>query len=49
MYLPAGSTDAVTEGGKPVAQAEGVGAVRMEDGMVALDVGSGAYRFLCQA
>ena len=49
VYLPAGSTDAVTEGGKPVAQVEGVGAVRVEDGMVALEVGSGAYRFLCEA
>ena len=49
VYLPAASTDAVTEGGKPVAQVEGVGAVRVEEGMVALDVGSGAYRFLCEA
>ena len=47
VYLPAASTDAATEGGRPVAEAEGIGAVRMEDGGVALDVGSGAYRFLC--
>ena len=45
VYLPAASTEAVTEGGRPVAEAEGVGAVRMEDGAVALDVGSGRYRF----
>ena len=49
MYLPAGSTDAVTEGGRPVAQVEGVGSVWLEDGMVALEVGSGADRFLCEA
>ena len=47
VYLPAASTDAVTEGGKPVAEVEEITSIRMEDGRVALDVGSGAYRFLC--
>ena len=46
VYLPGGSAEAVTEGGRPVARVEGVGAVRVEDGMVVLDVGSGTYRFL---
>ena len=36
----------MTEDGTPVARVEGVGDIRVEDGMVALDVGSGAYRFL---
>ena len=49
VYLPAGSTDSVTEGGKPVAQVEGVSGARVEAGMVVLDVGSGLYRFLCEA
>ena len=47
VYLPAAGTDAVTEGGKPVAEVEAIRSVRMEDGAVALEVGSGAYRFVC--
>ena len=49
VSLPAASTDAVTEGGTPLSEAEAIRSVRMEDGRVALDVGSGKYRFVCQA
>ncbi len=45
VYVPAAGADAVTEGGKPLAKAKGVKLLRAEGGAVALEVGSGEYRF----
>ncbi len=47
VYLPTSDVASVTEGGAPVRDAEGVGAVRVEDGHVVLSVASGAYDFRC--
>ncbi len=45
VHVPAGSAEAVTEGGKALGKALGVKFLRMEDGVAVLAVGSGSYRF----
>ncbi|MEI7902232.1 MAG: family 78 glycoside hydrolase catalytic domain [bacterium] len=45
VYVPAKNDGVVTESGKPVAKAEGVTFVRMENGAAVYAVGSGVYRF----
>ena len=46
LYLPAASLEAVTEGGLPADQAEGLQFVSQEDGYVLFEAGSGDYSFL---
>ena len=48
VYVPAKDAAAVTESGKPAAQAEGVKFLKMDAGAAAYEVGSGAYRFRSQ-
>jgi hypothetical protein len=45
VYLPATSAAAVTEGGRPVGEAEGVKFVKMDKGTIICEVVSGTYRF----
>lgn len=45
IVLPVSSSDAVSEGGRPVAEADGVAVVRAEGDGVAIEVGSGSYVF----
>jgi alpha-L-rhamnosidase len=45
VYLPAASVDAVTESGRALTEAPGVGSVKMEQGVV-VEIGSGTYHFL---
>jgi alpha-L-rhamnosidase len=45
VYVPAKDAAAVTESGKPAAQAEGVTFLRMENNAAVYAVGSGNYRF----
>jgi hypothetical protein len=45
VYVPAKDAAAVTESGKPAAQAEGVKFLRMEDKAAVFEVGSGQYQF----
>lgn len=45
VYVPAADVALVTESGKPVATAEGVRFIRMEDGVAVFMVGSGQYCF----
>lgn len=46
VHVPANAVvDAVTEGGRPAAQATGVTFLRMEDGAAVYETGSGSYRF----
>ena len=45
IYLPAGSADKVTEGGKLLAKARGVNFLRMDGDRAVLAVESGKYRF----
>jgi alpha-L-rhamnosidase len=45
VYVPASGATAVTEGGKPLAEAKGVRFLRAESGAVVLAVESGEYRF----
>jgi alpha-L-rhamnosidase len=45
IYVPAGSADAVTEGGVPMARARGVKLLRVQDGAAVLEVESGRYAF----
>ena len=45
LHLPAGSADAVTEGGKPAARAEGVSFVGFEGGRATFELASGRYEF----
>lgn len=49
VYLPAQNADSVLEGGKPLAQANGVKFVTMEQGRAVLEAGSGSYRFTSPA
>jgi len=49
VYVPAGSADEVTEGGKPLHQVEGVVGVSVEDGQVRVDVKAGTYKFMSTA
>ena len=46
VYVPAQSTDSVTEDGKPVIQAPGVEFLRSEDKTAVYRVGSGQYKFV---
>jgi alpha-L-rhamnosidase len=45
IYVPAGSADAVTEGGVPLARVRGVKLLRVQDGAAVLEVESGRYAF----
>jgi hypothetical protein len=46
VYVPsAGGAEAIMEGGKPLAQAEGVRVLRVEGGRTVLACEAGAYRF----
>jgi alpha-L-rhamnosidase len=45
VYVPAGDTSQVTEGGISVKDAEGVEFLRMENGCAVLKTGSGKYSF----
>jgi alpha-L-rhamnosidase len=45
VHVPAKGQAAVTESGKPAAEAEGVKFLRMENGAAIFTVGSGHYRF----
>jgi alpha-L-rhamnosidase len=46
VHVPASGPDAVSEGGRPAGEAEGVRFERMADGHAVYAVGSGAYRFV---
>jgi alpha-L-rhamnosidase len=48
VYLPVQNVEAVTESGQPLAGANGVKFLRVEDGRVVVDVQSGAYHFVCK-
>jgi alpha-L-rhamnosidase len=48
VYLPVQNVEAVTESGRPLAGANGVKFLRVEDGRVVVDVQSGAYHFVCK-
>jgi alpha-L-rhamnosidase len=45
VYLPAAEAAQITESGKPLAEAEGVTGIIPREGHVAVQVGSGVYRF----
>jgi alpha-L-rhamnosidase len=45
VRLPADSAARATEGGRPLAQSEGVKVLRQERGVLVLEVPSGSYRF----
>jgi alpha-L-rhamnosidase len=45
VYVPVESGTGISEGGKPVEQAEGVTVLSMEEGEVVLSIGSGSYEF----
>lgn len=45
VHIPATALSEVTEGGQPVAQAEGVTLVKIPDHEVVVEVGSGTYHF----
>jgi len=47
ITLPAPAPDRVTESGKPLKQAEGIRAIRVENDQVVIEAGSGRYRFVC--
>lgn len=46
LYIPAASASAVTEGGKPAAEAEGVSFVKYEAGKAIYKLKSGSYEFV---
>jgi len=46
VYIPASAVDQVTEGGRSLAEAPGISGVRVEDGAVLVEVGSGDYAFV---
>ena len=48
-HLPATSAAAVTEGGRPVAEAEGVKFVKMDKETAIYEVVSGTYRFALES
>jgi alpha-L-rhamnosidase len=48
VYVPAETIESVKEGGRPAAEAEGVGLLRMEGGRAVFSVGSGRYRFVSE-
>jgi alpha-L-rhamnosidase len=45
IYVPAAGAEAVTEGGKPAAQSDGVKLLRTEEGAAVFEVSSGKYTF----
>jgi alpha-L-rhamnosidase len=45
VFVPTKDANSVTESGKPVAKAQGVKFLRMQDGAAVYAVGSGTYRF----
>jgi len=45
VHVPAESAQAVTESGRPIAQAEGVTSIKTEGGAAVFHTGSGVYRF----
>jgi hypothetical protein len=45
VEIPAPSVEAVQESGRPASDAEGVSDLRVEDGTVVGELGSGTYRF----
>jgi alpha-L-rhamnosidase len=47
-YVPGDDVGSVTEGGKPLAEAEGLEVVGPSDGRVELRLGSGNYEFVSQ-
>jgi alpha-L-rhamnosidase len=49
VLVPAAQAADITEGGRPLDQAEGVKFVRMEDGRAVLAIGSGSYQFAAPA
>ncbi len=49
IHIPAARAEDVTEGGKALADAEGIRVEQAGEGIVALSVGSGVYRFATQA
>jgi alpha-L-rhamnosidase len=48
VYVPAGSAEAVTESGKPISKAPCVKILSAQNGAVALEIGSGSYRFVAR-
>ncbi|MBT7066787.1 MAG: family 78 glycoside hydrolase catalytic domain [Verrucomicrobia bacterium] len=48
VYFPASHPRVVSESGKPAAKANGVTFLRMENGRVVYEVGSGRYHFECK-
>ena len=46
LYIPAVSENAVTEGGKPAAEVEGISFVKYEDGKAVYELASGSYEFI---
>ncbi|MHC4574462.1 MAG: glycoside hydrolase family 78 protein [Planctomycetota bacterium] len=46
LYVPAKSSDSVTEGGRPAAKAEGLRFLRMEDASAVFAADSGRYKFV---
>jgi len=48
ILLPAASIDDITENGNPVMQVEGSKYVRIEEGCINLEIGSGEYTFTCK-
>jgi alpha-L-rhamnosidase len=49
VYVPATSSDTVTESGRPAAESPGVHFLRMADGYAIYQVGSGTYHFAAPA
>jgi len=45
VYVPGTDAAAIKEGGKPVADAAGAKLLRVEEGRVLIEVGSGTYHF----
>lgn len=48
VYLPAAKPTGITEGGTPLAKADGVHFVRTEGDRAVLEIGSGSYRFVSE-
>jgi alpha-L-rhamnosidase len=46
LFIPAASENAVTENGKPAAEAEGISFVKYEDGKAVYELASGSYEFI---
>jgi alpha-L-rhamnosidase len=48
IQLPASAADQIQESGQPLLQAEAVANIRLKEGRVVADIGSGSYRFVIQ-